>query len=115
MDLRGYDNGRQPDFQRGPDMSLYLARAYAWLCNGLVCVGLWLAHLGGWAPTPPCARPHLPSDALMDVARAVVANVEKLMPDAPSEVKRREALRSLLNVAPAGERDLNLLIELALQ
>lgn len=96
-------------------MKLYLLSLLVRSKPYLVVAGLWLARLGGWQPEPACALPHLPSDALLDVAKAVVANVEKLMPDAPSEVKRREALRSLLNVAPAAERDLNLLIELALQ
>lgn len=79
----------------------------------LVRFGLWLASLGGWAP---CQRSHIPEHATIDYARAVTQAIDDTMSTSAPEVKRREALRVLLNYYPQHrERDLNLLIELALQ
>lgn len=81
----------------------------------LRCVGLWLAQLGGYA-APVCAKPHLPEEDDIDAARRIVADVEMRFPTWPGPLKSREALRALLNVYPtSATRDLNLLIELALQ
>ena len=77
--------------------------------------GLWIARLCGWTPLMPCTRPHLPDDALVDVALGVVREVARAHAASPGPVKAREALRMLLNVLPErSARDLNLLIELAL-
>lgn len=79
----------------------------------LIRMGLWLARLGGWRP---CALPHLPEDSQVDLARQIVRDVEQRFADAPGAFKAREALRVLLNLRPeAKTKDLNLLIELALQ
>lgn len=84
-----------------------------------VRVGLWLAQWGGWreaAPTPPCALAHLPNDDQVELVRALLADIRERFMDVSGDYKRREALRVLLNIRPqAKERDLNLLIELALQ
>jgi hypothetical protein len=82
----------------------------------LVTFGLWLAGLGGWTPTPPCALSHLPVDEEVELARQIVADVERRFSTAPGAFKAREARRVLLNLRPdAATKDLNLLIELALQ
>ena len=98
----------------------------------LVQIGLRVARYGGWVPTPPCALPHLspctlshlppctlphlPADEQVELARRIVQDIAIRFPEAPGPVKAREALRVLLNLRPdARERDLNLLIELALQ
>jgi len=74
----------------------------------LVGVGLWLARLGGGRPWP--------DDAQIALTRQIVADIEQRFPEAPGPVKAREALRVLLNLRPAAKvKDLNLLIELALQ
>jgi hypothetical protein len=79
----------------------------------LVRFGLWVASLGGWTP---CRRPHLPADDQVEMARAIVRDIQQRFPDTPGPVKAREALRVLLNLRQgASSRDLNLLIELALQ
>lgn len=81
----------------------------------LVRMGLWMAMMGGWSPEPPCALPHLPEDAQIDLARQIVLDVEQRFTQSPGPVKAREALRVLMNIRPeASARDLNLLIELAL-
>lgn len=81
----------------------------------LIVVGLWIARLGGWTPRQPCTRPHLPDDALVDVALGVVREVARAHVTSPGPIKAREAQRMLLNVLPERSvRDLNLLIELAL-
>lgn len=81
--------------------------------NLLIRCGLWLAKLGGWAP---CALPHLPSDDQVELAAKICADVQQRFTEAPGEYKRREALRVLMNLRPeAATKDLNLLIELALQ
>lgn len=81
----------------------------------LVRFGLWLAGLGGWTVTV-CARAHAPESALVDHAKAIVADLDVRYVDAPNEIKRREALRILLNLyAGTKERDLNFAIEAALQ
>lgn len=80
-----------------------------------VLVGVWLATWGGWTPAP-CSRAHLPADEALELVCAVVRDIAARFPEAPGPVKAREALRVLLNVLPAMRtRDLNLLIELALQ
>jgi len=85
----------------------------AWLKRLCVVVGLFIARLGGWTP---CALPHLPSDEMVDQARAIVKDIETRFPHMPGPLKSREALRCLLNLHPnVGTRDLNLLIELGLQ
>jgi hypothetical protein len=82
----------------------------------LVQVGLWLAGLGGWTPTPACTQPHLPSDEQVAMVKTIVADVAARFTDHSGAFKAREALRVLLNLRPeAKTRDLNLLIELALQ
>jgi hypothetical protein len=90
-----------------------------WLKAQCVLVGLWLARLGGWRPAEPpapCALPHLPADTQVDLVRQIVQDIEQRYPSTPGPVKAREALRVLLNLRPqAREKDLNLLIELALQ
>jgi hypothetical protein len=79
----------------------------------LIRFGLWLAGLGGWTP---CARPHFPDDSQIDLARQVVRDVAERFADTPGAFRHREAQRVLLNMRPgASTRDLNLLIELALQ
>lgn len=84
--------------------------------QSLVWLGLWLARLGGWTPTPACTQPHLPDDEQLALAKAIVADIAARFGDAPGGIKAREALRVLLNLRPeARTRDLNLLIELALQ
>lgn len=81
-----------------------------------IALGLWLARLCGWNPVQPCRRPHLPDDALITVAMGVITEVERAKAGEPGPVKAREALRMLLNILPErSTRDLNLLIELALQ
>jgi len=81
----------------------------------LIAGGLRVAKLGGWTPRQPCMRPHLPDDALVDVALGVVREVARAHAASPGPIKAREALRMLLNVLPdRSARDLNLLIELAL-
>jgi hypothetical protein len=78
-----------------------------------VRLGLWLAAWGGWKP---CELPHLPTDPLLDAARALVTDLEARFPETSGDFKRREAMRVLLNTQPtATARDLSLLIELALQ
>ena len=82
-----------------------------WLRLRLIRGLIWLATRLGWQ----CAQPHLPSDSHLALAIQVCVQVEERFPEAPSEVKRREALRMLLNLLPGARgRDLNLLIELAL-
>jgi hypothetical protein len=79
----------------------------------IIRFGLWVARLGGWLP---CQLSHLPEDELLTTSVAITQQVEEKLQDAPSDVKRREALRMLLNVYPSRKtRDLNFLIELALQ
>lgn len=97
-------------------------RFVAWVRVWLVRIGLWLAKVGGWAPVPipppppPCPLLHLPADSQVELVRAIVQDITERYPESPGPVKAREALRVLLNVRPgARERDLNLLIELALQ
>lgn len=78
-------------------------------------LGLWLARFCGWTPIPPCTRPHLPADELVDIAVFAVQEVERAKRGEPGPVKAREALRVLQNLLPErSTRDLNLLIELAL-
>jgi hypothetical protein len=78
-------------------------------------LGLWLARLCGWTPIPPCRRPHLPEDDLINIAAFAVSEVERAKAGEPGPVKAREALRVLMNLLPErSTRDLNLLIELAL-
>lgn len=78
-------------------------------------LGLWLARACGWTPIAPCSRPHMPADALVDVAQIAVREVERVKGLEPGPVKAREALRVLQNLLPGRSvRDLNLLIELAL-
>ena len=84
----------------------------------LVCqFGLWIARMSGWTPPPPpCARPHLPDDPQVELARVCVREVQRALPEAPGPVKAREGLRMLQNHFPQGKtRDLNYLLELALQ
>lgn len=84
--------------------------------NFIVRFGLWLARYGGWKPEPPCLLPHLPLDPQIDIVRGIVKDINIRYPGNPGPLKSREALRVLLNLWPnARERDLNLLIELALQ
>jgi hypothetical protein len=79
----------------------------------LTGLGLWIARRGGWRP---CGLPHVPSDSQIDLVRLIVQDIEDRFPSTSGQVKAREALRVLLNLRPqARERDLNLLIELALQ
>lgn len=86
-----------------------------WVRRQFVRLGLWLAALGGWT-VPVCQRPHVPDEAEVAHARVVVADVQQRFADTSGEYRRREALRVLLNHYPqARERDLNLLIEVALQ
>ena len=81
----------------------------------LVAVGLRIACWGGWRPAV-CIRPHLPVDSQVDLVREIVADIDQRFPHMPGPLKAREALRVLLNVRPdARVKDLNLLIELALQ
>jgi hypothetical protein len=81
----------------------------------LVKFGLWTARLGGWKQ-PRCTRPHLPEDDQVEMVKTICEDVRNRYTDAPGDIKRREVLRVLLNLRPtARERDLNLLIELALQ
>lgn len=79
--------------------------------------GLWIARICGWTAEPPlCPRPHLPDDPHVELARTAVQEVARCHSEAPGPVKAREALRMLQNQLPhARTRDLNLLIELALQ
>lgn len=80
-----------------------------------VGIGLWLAQWGGWV-VPVCTLPHSPTHDRIAHAQRLVADVEQRFGRSPGEFKRREALRVLLNQFPqATERELNLLIELALQ
>lgn len=80
----------------------------------LVLVGLWLARLGGWTPPGPCTRAHVPEP--LDDVQFVVNEVEAKLQGQPGEIKRREALRMLLNVQPGKSiKDLNFMIEQALQ
>lgn len=87
-----------------------------WIKARCLVVGLWLARIGGWTPAPPCALPHLPPDSQVDLAKQIVADIDARFPEWPGPLKAREALRVLWNLRPqAHTRDLNLLIELALQ
>jgi hypothetical protein len=90
-----------------------MTKLLAWLKRLCVAVGLFIARLGGWTP---CALPHLPADEMVDQARVIVRDIETRFPQMPGTLKAREALRCLLNLHPnTAMRDLNLLIELALQ
>ena len=79
--------------------------------------GLWIAQMSGWTPPPMISAPsHLLDGPQVELAISVVQEVQRAMRDAPGPVKAREALRMLLNAFPqAKTRDLNFLIELALQ
>lgn len=74
------------------------------------------ARLAQWLGYGPCLRPHLPDDPQLALAKAITAEMNVRFAGVSGDYKRREALRMLLNIHPhARERDLNLLIELALQ
>lgn len=81
----------------------------------LVTLGLGMARAGGWTP-PECPRRHLPDDAALEVVRKVVIAVDQRLPRSSGPIKSREALRTLMNMEPGvPTRDLNFLIELAVQ
>ena len=81
----------------------------------VIAFGLWIARVAGWVQPPPCSRPHLPDDSQVELARQIVQDVEARFGSSPGPVKAREALRCLQNLRPGvSDRDLNLLIELAL-
>lgn len=80
-----------------------------------IAFGLWIARVCGWTP-PPRALPLLLDGSQVDLARAAVREVARCHPDTPGPLKAREAQRMLLNTLPSRRvRDLNFLIELALQ
>ncbi len=82
----------------------------------VIAFGLWIARVAGWVQPPPCSRPHLPDDSQVELARQIVQDINARFEHSPGPVKAREALRCLMNIRPeASVRDLNLLIELALQ
>lgn len=86
-----------------------------WFRDLAIAFGLRLARIAGWTP-PICARPHLPDGTQVELARAAIREVARCHPLEPGPVKARDALRMLQNQIPdARTRDLNLLIELALQ
>lgn len=78
--------------------------------------GLWIAQMAGWTPPLLSAPSHLLAGPQVELAVSVVLEVQRAMGEAPGPVKAREALRMLLNAFPqAKTRDLNFLMELALQ